>query len=141
MLAEGGGTTLSFVSVWPNCQPKYSRNRRTFSCWRTWTGPGQAGLSADRSNFDRTQANPILRQTLNDYDLAIGLGAPAEAAAWIKQRPEEVRSEVLVALQILGDLSRPLGIALQLIDGSHTVSSIALVVPWRAMAVFTLETV
>ena len=126
VLSEGDGTTPELRQRVAQLSAELQQEQKDLQLLadldRAWSA--QAELDANRTNFDLTRAGPLLRQALQAYGLAIDKGKPGEVAAWITPRPEKVRIELLVALQILSDLCRPLGVSLHFVDGSHTVNGI-----------------
>jgi serine/threonine protein kinase/Flp pilus assembly protein TadD len=58
----------------------------------------QSGVNVQESDFTRAAALPEIRTALHDYGIDIGVTAPAEAAAHMRNRPEAVRRNLIAAL-------------------------------------------
>jgi len=106
VLSEGGGTTPELRERVAQLSVELQQEKKDLQLLadldRAWSA--QTELDANRRNFDLGRAGPWLRQALQAYGVVIGEGEPATVAAWIGQRPERVRMELLSAMQILSDL-------------------------------------
>jgi tetratricopeptide (TPR) repeat protein/tRNA A-37 threonylcarbamoyl transferase component Bud32 len=58
----------------------------------------QSRVDIESSRFTPETVLPEIREALDQYGMAIGVAAPAEAAAYIGDRPEAVRRDLIAAL-------------------------------------------
>lgn len=86
----------------------------------------QANVDVTESRFSQEEAVPLLRDALERYGIRIGEDEPAKVAARIKARPQEVREQIVAAMDELQVLTPPrLGFSFKVTDGVQEITQIA----------------